>query len=603
VNNFMAVSFTQALLIFTIIQIILYLLMLMTVDKRADIPIGEFSRHKSSYILVNSLDKISFTVSSIGLTLTLLTNFRETTPYFIILSLVLLTSTLYIILRGPSGLILGSLTLWHLTMYLGKIPAIDIAVGEGSGMVREMRLNDHWDFRWAHNRSYNPIPTVAFIQATLSRITTMDWYSYSLGLIVFLAVLIAYDLAIYTLTYAVTRNSRIALLSIPLVAITPETPIHQHPYQWSGNALVLTATALLINVIRGEEPRINFLAITLLFTGAIFAHVTGLSYPFLLATLLLMKVAFKYLPQRGGTEVMFSTRQLTLILSVLLVILIVRSVYTHGYLAYIYPSATSIFQGLINLIKEFLTPSEEISEVVHIPLYERAGVYWIQAYVWSFALSIATAYILYSLIKGKINLVEFTLYTTCALFIGVAFIGYGLLKMPSFYYMNRTTYVFIPLVYPLAAKTLAKILEGISCSSIRVYFIIALLGLTLFIAAAPIASQDPNISPIQYAKAREMSQFEINIALLLKASIVISLIQPVNIDVLGVYSENLFIEKIVYTSAGLKTEYLYSNPLIKAMELYSFINGIRVPKLEVPGKNTYESDKVFDLGEDLYVFS
>jgi hypothetical protein len=125
----------------------------------------------------------------------------------------------------------------------------------------------------------------------------------------------------------------------------------------------------------------------------------------------------------------------------------------------------------------------------------------------------------------------------------------------------------------------------------------------LFIAAAPIASQDPNISPIQYNKVREIPQFEINIALLLKASIVISLIQPVNIDVLGVYSENLFIEKIVYTSAGLKTEYRYSNPLIKAMELYSFINSIRVPKLEVPGKNTYESGKVFDLGEDLYVFS
>jgi hypothetical protein len=300
---------------------------------------------------------------------------------------------------------------------------------------------------------------------------------------------------------------------------------------------------------------------------------------------------------------MFSTCQLTFTLSVLLVILIIRSVYTHGYLAYIYPSAMSVFQGLINLIKEFLTPSEEISKVAHIPLYERAGVHWIQAYVWSFALSIATAYILYSLIKGKINLVEFTLYTTCALFIGVAFIGYGLLEMSSFYSMNRTTYVFIPLVYPLAAKTLAKILKGVSYPSIRVYFIIALLGLTLFIAAAPIASQDPNISPIQYNKVREIPQFEINIALLLKASIVISLIQPVNIDVLGVYSENLFIEKIVYTSAGLKTEYRYSNPLVKAMELYSFINSIRVPKLEVPGKNTYESGKVFDLGEDLYVFS
>jgi hypothetical protein len=419
----------------------------------------------------------------------------------------------------------------------------------------------------------------------------MDWYSYSLGLIVFLPRLIAYDLAIYTLTYAVTRDSRIALLSIPLVAITPETPIHQHPYQWSGNALVLTATALLINVIRGEEPRINFLAITLLFTGAIFAHATGLSYLFLLATLLLMKVAFKYLPHRGGTGVMFSTRQLTLILSVLLVILIVRSVYTYGYLASIYPIAMSIFQGLINLIKEFLTPSEEISEAVHIPLYERAGEYWIQAYVWSFSLSIATAYILYSLIKGKINFVEFTLYTTCALFIGAAFIGYGLLKMVSFYFMNRTTYVFIPLVHPLAAKTLAKILEGISYSSIRVYFIIALLGLTLFIAAAPIASQDPNISPIQYAKARQSEIVSLGISDIREAEFALKLGGK---EVYYVYSHTIYKTGAYRLSNNPEERAVgiwYPVPTTKlksAIELQSFVNKLPEPSIEVLTSNEWE---------------
>jgi hypothetical protein len=574
----------------------------MTVDKKADIPIGEFSRHGSSYILVNSLDKISFTVSSIGLTLTLLTNFRETTPYFIILSLVLLTSTLYIILRGPSGLILGSLTLWHLTMYLGKIPAIDIAVGEGSGMVREMRLNDRWEYRWAHNPSYNPIPTVAFIQATLSRITTMDWYSYSLGLIVFLAILIAYDLAIYTLTYAVTRDSRIALLSIPLVAITPETAIHQHPYQWSGNAFVLIATALLINVIRGEEPRINFVAITLLFTGAIFAHATGLSYLFLLATLLLMKVAFKYLPHRGGTGVMFSTRQLTLILSVLLAILIVRSVYTHGYLAYIYPSAMSVFQGLINLIKEFLTPSEEISEVAHIPLYERAGVHWIQAYVWSYALSIATAYILYSLIKNRINLIEFSLYFASAIFASFAFIGYGLLKIQGFYWMNRTTYVFIPLIYPLVAKTLFKLFKGATHIPTKTHLIIALLGLMLFAMAAPIASQDPNISPIQYAKARQSDVVPLDISDVKEARFVL---------ILGerkiYYTYSYAVYKIgAYRLSSNPEERavgiwypVFTTRLASAVGLYSFLNKLQAPDMEVLTYNEWlyfnsDSDLIFN---------
>jgi hypothetical protein len=609
VNNFMAVSFTQALLIFTITQIILYLLMLMTVDKKADIPSGEFSRHRSSYILVNSLDKISFTFSSIGLTLTLLTNFRETTPYFIILSLVLLTSTLYIILRGPSGLILGSLTLWHLTMYLGKIPAIDIAVGEGSGMVREMRLNDHWDFRWAHNPAYNPIPTVAFIQATLSRITTMNWYDYNLGSIVFLAILIMYDLAIYILTYTVTRDSRIALLSIPLVAITPETPIHQHPYQWSGNALILIATALLISIIRGERLHINSMAIIFLFTGAILAHATGISYIFILTTLLIMKFVSRYLRNKEKIIKSFDTKWVTHILGALILILIIRSIYTHDYFINIYPVFENAIQGLIDLFKEFFIPSEEFGGAIHIPLYERVGVPWIQAYVWSYALSIATAYILYSLIKNRINLIEFALYFTPAIFTSFTFIGYGLLKIQGFYGMNRTTYVFIPLIYPLVAKTLFKLFEGATHISTKTHLVIALLGLMLFAIAAPIASQDPNISPIQYAKARQSDVVPLDISDVKEARFIL---------ILGerkiYYTYSYAVYKIgAYRLSSIPEERavgiwypVFTTRLASAVGLYSFLNKLQAPDMEVLTYNEWlyfnsDSDLIFNSQRN-YVF-
>jgi hypothetical protein len=538
--------------------------------------------------------------SSLGLILTLFTNFRETAPYFIILSLVLLINTLYIILGRSSGLVLGSFILWHLMMYLDKIPSIDIAVGEGSAMVREMRLNDHWDFRYAHNPSYNPIPTVAFIQATLSRITTMNWYSYSLGSIVFLAILIAYDLSIYTLTYTVTRDSRVALMSIPLVAITPETPIHQHPYQWSGNALVIIATALLINAIKGIEFRINFVTITLLFTGAILAHATGLSYIFLLIMLLLVGLLYNYIPRRGKPRILFGMHRLVFVLAVLLIILVVRSAYTYGYLGYVYPAVKSVFQSLIDLIKEFFTPSEGITEAAHIPLYERAGVPWIQAYVWSYALSIATAYILHSLVKGKTDLLELVLYASCASFIGIAFVGYGLLKAQGFYWMNRTTYVFIPLVYPLVAKTLTKILESVFTKAHR---ILALLGLALFVVAAPIASQDPNISPIQYARAREAPIIELTYTDLIKAHTLIEKLSLGRNERIIVYSENTFTKKIVYTAGGGVTEYVFSNKLVEAIGLYSFIHKVLAPQVvAISSFRSTLGSLVVNFGEEVVLY-
>jgi hypothetical protein len=539
-------------------------------------------------------------LSAIGLFLTLLTG-RETMLYFLILSLILFMNALYIILGKPSGFMLGSFILWHLMMYLDKVPAIDIGVGEGSEMVREMRLNDHWQFQWAHNPSYNPLPTIAFLEGTLSRITTMNWYSYSLVQIAFLAILIVYDLAIYILTYTITKDSKAALMSISLVAITPETPIHQHPYQWSGNALVLIATSLLINIIKGERSNINFITIILLFTGAIFAHATGLSYIFLLLVLLFIRAVPKHLLHKRELLVLFDTRWLIRILSVLLIILVVRSVYTYGYLGYTYPALEGIFRGLVNLIREFFAPSEETSRAIHIPLYERAGITWIQTYVWSYALSIATAYMLYSLIESKTNLLEFTLYTTCALFISITFIGYGLLKSKEFYWLNRTV-VFIPLVYPLAAKALIRLFRGLIHITAELYSIIALLGLLLFVATAPIAAQDPNISPIQYARARNSDPISLSPSDMLKAEAIIGhLYGAIKLDLVAsrLYRTGTYkwVGNATVVGVWLPS---YTCKLEAAIGLFSFINKANSPITAVltPDKANRNLPLIFNTGDE-----
>jgi len=461
-------------------------------------------------------------------------------------------------------------------IYSDKSPAIDIAVGEGSAMVREMRLNDHWRFEWAHNPNYNPLPTVAFIQATISRVADMSWYSYGLGQVMMLVRLVVYDITIYTLTYTITRDRSSALISIPLVAITPETAIHQHPYQWSGNALVLIATIMTINIVKLKRPHINLVTIILLFTGAILTHATSLSYVFLLIPLLLVKIfSVKLKKLKTTLDIMW----LTYILAALLIVLMLRSVYTYGYSEYVLPVIMNVLHGLINFIKEFFMSSEDVGKVIHISLYERAGVPRIQAYVWSYAMSLATAYMLYSLIKGRISLIELVLYSTSVGYLSIAYVGYGLLKMVEFHWLNVTSYVFVPFIYPLAAKALTKVFRGLPYVNVRLNLAIALLGITLLTIAAPIAARDPNISPIQYAKVREAPMIDLTIADLAKANIFMGKVEARINTYFIIQSESSFIKKIVYTSRGGIAEYVLSSRLVEAINLYSFIHKISIPRI------------------------
>jgi|GEM_PF-3021560 len=606
-----SLTLPQALPIFSVGQTFLYLLLLLVADRKGrqnSVDLRERYSFKA-LTFIHLIEKLSLTLSAIGLTLTLLTSFRETALYFAILALVLLMSSIVAVSKS-SGLVLGTLILWHLMMYLSKVPAVDISVGEGMEMVREMRLNDHWQFEWAHNRSYNPLPTIAFLQATLSRIIAINWYSYNLGLIRLLSLLVTYDLAMYALTYAISGDKRMAILSIPLIALTPETPIHQHPYQWSGNALVLIASAVLINVIKGRGRYVsNFISVLLLFTGAILAHATGSAFLFLLIFLLLTGNLAKIFPMKleRSTATSGIRPRLWHVLCILLIITVARSVHTYGYSEFMFPEVQSIFNGLVDLIKQLFIPSEEAEEAAHIPLYERAGVPWVQAYVWSYALSMATAYILRSLVRNKVDSTKLALYATSAFFLSAAYMGYGLLKIREFYCLNVTTYVFFPFIYPLAAEALTRIVEGLF-SNRKLYVALALSGFILLTLAAPIAAGDPNISPIQYAKVRQSEVVTLDIGDFAEASFILKVNE---IPSLYMFSYN------VYRIGGYRLSYF--NPTEKAIglwypvltaklksaiELYSFLNKLRLPYIEVLTYSELEYansnwDLIFNSQKDL----
>jgi len=585
-----ALTFAMATLVFAILLTVAYLLGLLLGGKT------ERKEAKLSGAPAGLLTFSLYSLSVAGLILTLATDFRETPPYFALLALVLLLNILSLA-KGSRRCVLASLVLWHLTLLLGKIPEVDAGIGEGTGMVREMSLNDHWSFEWAHNPSYNPLPTIAFIQATLSRMTSVPWYSYRLGTALFIAWALAYDLALYTLALRVFKDERAALLTIPLLAITPETAIHQHPYQWSGNGLVILATSMLFKPGKRRE---DLALLALLYAGALLAHATGLAFLVMTLCIPLCSALSKIVTRLKVTVTNEKMRLSTALVAALLIVTLYRSVYTAGYAGYVVPNILSIYQGFIDLWRRFFLPTEEIGEAQHIPLYERAGVPPIQGYVWAYSLALATAYMLHSFIRRRVDFYAFTLYLPTILISAVVFLGYGLLHVRELYWLNRTTYVFIPFSIPIAAKVLTEIIEKMKKGGfLSKVFSITLLG--LFLMTGPVAAQDPNISPIQYARIREVPQLEIDSTLLLKASIIAGIARSANVDVLWVHSRDTFVEKIVYTGAGLKTEYYYSNALIKAIELYIFINRMKIPKLEALIENIHRADKVIDMGEKEYV--
>ena len=572
----MALTFATATLVFAILLTIAYLLGLLLSGKT------EKKEAKLSGAPAGLLTFSLYSLSIAGLILTLATDFRETLPYFALLALVLLLNILSLA-KGGRRCVLASLVLWHLTLLLGKIPEVDVRVGEVTGMVREMSLNDHWSFEWAHNPSYNPLPTIAFIQATLSRVTSVPWYSYRLGTALFIAWALAYDLALYTLALRVFKDERAALLTIPLLAVTPETAIHQHPYQWSGNGLVILATSTLF---KPEKRREDLALLALLYAGALLAHATGLAFLVMTLCIPLCSALSKIATRLKVTVTNEKMRLSTMLVAALLIVTLYRSVYTAGYAGYVMPSILSVYQGFIDLLRRFFLPTEEIGEVQHIPLYERAGVPPIQGYVWTYSLALASAYMLHSFIRRRVDFYAFTLYLPAILISAVVFLGYGLLHVKGLYWLNRTTYVFIPFSIPIAAKVLTEIIGKVNEHRfLSKAFLITLLG--LFLITGPIAAQDPNISPIQYAKMRQSEIVPINLGDVVEATFIIRASERSTQATYYVYSYVTYKTGAYRLSANPEEKAIgiwypvLTTRLKSAVELCSFLNKLQPPNMEV----------------------
>jgi len=160
--------------------------------------------------------------------------------------------------------------------------------------------------------------------------------------------------------------------------------------------------------------------------------------------------------------------------------------------------------------------------------------------------------------------------------------------------MNRTSYVFIPLLYPLASLTMSRIAK-----QSKRFTLLVILLMTL---AATIASHDPNISPIQYAVTRGSKPLTLMLSDIVESRIAVQLLDQeymfANAKALYVVSYEAFQKMIVYTSRGLISKVVLSSKFSEALQLYAFIHNIVLPRLVTLNTPLYSMDVLLNFGND-----
>jgi len=577
-------SFTKALPVFTISLTVIYVFLLLRSKDRSE-------RFRISSKIYSNILLSTFILATIGILLTLAFDFRESLAYYIIVTFI----TLFLIVlslqeksKTQKYTLLLALIIWHLIMLWDRIPLSGITLSETSHMIRDMLMEGRWEYSWAHNPAYNPLPTASFTIATLSYVTSLPWYGFSLWFFFYFIFMISYDLVIYRLTEEITGSNAAGMLAILLLGLTPETNLLMHSFQWPANLLVLISISMFIRALGNGIRRETILLSSLCYVSAILTHPTAgimtfLPLSILLFSYLLRKFKMIVLKITSFPGIQPSMLRRSLVKSffmLLIVFTLVRAVCTSGYMGYIVPM-------LSKFIHEMFIAGET-SERTFVPLYDRSGVNFIQAYSWALAISLASALILVEVTERKIDFWHLVFYITSATFILTGFLIGFISKAPASTAMYRGAYTAIPLMLPLAALSIARVLENGRA--------VSMVALLTIILAVPISIQDPNISPREYGKIRgweytyvsppSYCNLPVSVTRLgiEEAENILSLLQPFsNIAVAS--------SKVIKVSPGQ-----YSNNLVQAIKALTFINGTNLyePSIILNESQFSIFDRVYD---------
>jgi hypothetical protein len=525
-------TFSRAILIFFAIQTLLYLLLLIASERKTNVNTGINTKVNISARVLSAMMILLYIILIAGNLLVILGKINYTFQTIIVVTVPLVLMTLSV--ACPKAKLMFVLTiLWHMLLIssartlnlplttqgfsLGFAMTTDlISIYEGSHMTRTMIMYGRWIPELAHNPSYNPFPTIAFLHATLSNITGIPWFSWFVIYILLLITLLAFDLVIYDLTLTITSSHTAAIFAVIVGALTPYLVVTGQAYQISASIMGFLSITIFIKTLT-EPRRANLISIMLLYVTAILTHASAyivMTFPLILTLLRLLlerrETSFKVHPIVKNIIILF------------LVLGIFRIAYEELYAKYVYNLGYSGITSLMNRLLALFTEEESIR--LKLSLYDYSGIPFYQAFLWVLTASLATATIIHSILKKRINAITLAFFISGALFIGLGYLLATLTAVSTQLY--RGAYVAFSFFIPLATEATERIVNSRKKS-------LALIVVFILAFSSFLATRDPEISPLYKLKSRGIPEEALTMAVtqsdIVKANITTNLVNEIKV--------------------------------------------------------------------------
>jgi hypothetical protein len=568
-------TFSRAIPVFFVIQTLLFLLLLIASEKKSHINTKlNISKKALSTIMV--LLYIILIISDISLLLGRINYVFQTITATIIPA----TIVPLLVMNSEHKLMFAIVLLWHLLLLGLTMPPDLLSITEGVHMTRTMVIYGKWLPELAHNPSYNPFPTMAFLRAALSYTTGIPWFSWFIAYTMLLITTLAFDLAVYSLALRATSSHSTAILAVIISALTPYLVVTGHAYQVPATIMWLLSIAILIKTLR-EPKKADFIPIILLYVAAILTHATA----YVVMMFPLMLIILKLIFERKEMNLKIHPVMKAVII-IFLTLGIFRMAYEELYAKYVYNLSYSGIKSLVNKLLTLLTLSSEEEGIgLKFSLYDYSGIPFYQAFLWALTASLATAITIYNMLRKRINIVILTSFISGALFIGLGYILATLVVSTQLY---RGTYVAFSFLIPLAAETIRKVINSRKRS-------LALIVVFILIFSSFLATRDPEISPLYKLKSRGIPEKVLDIAAtqsdIVKADIIINSVNEIEVfNNLAFYSKySLRFERLTTYGGSILMFYSrLSDALYKAL----YIRGYTIKDAPIANINIVDLSKL-----------
>lgn len=592
-------TFSKAIPLFFAIQTLAILLLLWIVDRRNSIAKTIISRELGELIV-----KALYVITIAGIICEIfIEDFILSSLYVVLvtsipIALILLTTLSQSV---PKQAIVTAI-LWHIMFLFGTPPDDGLAITEGVHMVRTIATYGRWLEELAHNPSYNPFPTMAFVRVGVSYLTGSPWYSWLTALPISLITIISFDLAVLAVTMKLKHDMLLGVLAIIIGAITPYLNPLSHAYQVPANIMVLLALYALIEAL--YNPRREYaIMLMLLFSSAILTHPTAYIFIIFPLTIPTIFSFSQYISGRSDENARYNGKVLNKVIIAIIVIAIIRFAYETLYVQYINKLFASGLTALTSFItRVFLGELEGAAPTI----YDVSGIPVHQAYLWALTAASATVLIIYEVLKRRVNPLHLLLFVTSSIFLALGYLWGAVIKISSQLY--RGSYVAFSFLVPLAALSYENVFK-------RGTQVLTTVALAILIIGLLLAPSDVELSPVGYLKSRgiplETLKLQPSAEDIVKGEMVLNLLRDVNeLSHASFYSEKS-LTYTRYTAYGYVFNTTYST-FSQAIWKVMYLKGLTTRDAPVIpletiapsgfGSKTRVNDLVVNTGADMVFY-